>query len=64
MNDEGIAAILGLVLMTQPDQTVEIPYETVEAGLPENSRVRVVKDPIKDIIRVTIEEIDEEVEQE
>lgn len=63
MNDEGIAAILGLVLMTQPNQEVEIPVETIEAGLPENSRVRVVRDNLKNVIRVFIEEVDEEVEE-
>lgn len=44
INDEGVTAILGLVLLTQPDHEVRVPLETIAAGLPSNSGVQVYQD--------------------
>lgn len=44
MNDEGVTAILGLVLMVQPGQEVRIPYDVIDGGLPANSGVQVEQD--------------------
>lgn len=55
MNEEGVVAVLGLVLMTQPDQRIEIPRELIENGLPDNSGVQLREDPIKDVLIVSIE---------
>lgn len=54
MNEEGIAAIMGLVLMTQPDHTVRIPFAVAEAGLPANSGVRIYQDDDTEELIVTI----------
>lgn len=54
MNDEGVVAILGLVLMTQPDQTVRVPRELIENGLPADSSVRVYEDIAADELVISI----------
>lgn len=54
MNDEGVAAILGLVLL-QNGGDVRIPADTVANGLPSNSRVQVSWD--EDELVVGIREI-------
>lgn len=53
---EQIAAVLGLVLMTQPDHEVRIPYELVAEGLPENSGVQVEQDEERNELVVRIAE--------
>ena len=51
---EQIAAVLGLVLMTQPNNEVRVPYDLVAKGLPEDSGVQVVQDEERNelIIRI------------
>ncbi len=41
VNEEGVAAVLGLVLLTFENSEVRIPKARVEAGLPENSGIQV-----------------------
>lgn len=65
MNDEGVTAILGLVLLTQEGQEVRVPAETLEAGLPANSGVQVFKDELTDELVIRIQKFaEEEVESE
>lgn len=64
MNDEGVTAILGLVLLMQPDQTVRIPNELLVKGLPDNSGVQVYQDRMTDELVVRIQSYEEEVEVE
>jgi len=63
MKDEGVAAILGFVLLAN-DGEVRVPAETVEAGLPDNSGVRVFTDALTEELVVQIHTKDEEVEDE
>lgn len=55
MEDEGIVAILGLVLL-QAGGEVRIPMELIENGLPENSLVRVWQDVATDELIVSVVE--------
>ena len=59
MHDEGLAAMLGLVLVHLGGE-VEIPIETIEAGLPENSGVRVVETENGVIFRIQEYDPDEQ----
>lgn len=52
LNDEGLAAILGLVIKTVGE--VKIPRESVEEGLPENAGVRVEYNEEADTLTVKI----------
>lgn len=45
IQEGGITALLGLVLLQLPDQGIRIPVEELEKGLPENSGVQVYQDP-------------------
>lgn len=56
MNDEGVVALLGLVLTTFEGNEVRIPNEQVAAGLPENSGVQVFTDEISEELVIRIEE--------
>lgn len=56
MNDEGVAAVLGLVLL-QHGGEVRVPADAVAEGLPSNSRVRVRWDDEE--LVVSVEKIDE-----
>lgn len=58
MNDEGVVALLGLVLMTVEGNEVRVPAETIEAGLPENSGVQVYRDEMADELVIKIERHD------
>lgn len=51
---EQIAAVLGLVLMTQNNQEVRIPYELILRGLPENSGVQIEQDEERNELVVRI----------
>lgn len=55
LNDEGLAAILGLVIKTVGEVT--ITRESVEEGLPENSGVRVEFDALTDSLAVKIVDV-------
>lgn len=56
INEEGITAVLGLVLLTQPDNEVRVPIEVIEGGLPANSGVQVYQDLETDELVVRIQE--------
>lgn len=56
---EQIAAVLGLVLVVQPNQEVRIPLEQVEIGLPEDSGVQVFEDAEAQELVVRIAKHDE-----
>lgn len=60
INEEGITAVLGLVLLVQPDREVRVPIETVAAGLPSNSGVQVFQDLETDELVVRIAAYDEQ----
>lgn len=62
MNDEGVTAILGLVLLQQPNAEVRVPMSEIQKGLPENSGVQVFQDEATDevVIRVAKFSDDEE----
>lgn len=64
MDEEQIAAILGMVLMTQPNREVRIPFEQVQNGLPANSGVKVEPDEERFELVVRIASFDEEEEVE
>lgn len=53
---EQIAAVLGLVLMTQENNEVRIPFDVVSAGLPENSGIQVEQDEEAEELVVRIAE--------
>lgn len=53
--EEGITAILGIVLLTQGGE-VRVPRETLENGLPENSGVKVFFDESADELVVRVAE--------
>lgn len=57
MNDEGVAAVLGLVLL-QSDGVVRIPADDVAEGLPANSRVEVRWE--EDYLVVSVEKVPDE----
>lgn len=52
LTDEGLAAILGLVIKTVGE--VKIPHSSVEEGLPENAGVRVEYNEKTDMLTVKI----------
>lgn len=54
MQEEGVVALLGLVLMTTEDREIRVPAEVLEAGLPPNSSVEVFKDELTDELIVRI----------
>lgn len=60
INDEGITAVLGLVLMVQPNQEVRIPEDTIAGGLPSNSGVQVYQDQDTGELVVRIQAYDEQ----
>ena len=64
MNAEGVTAILGLVLLEQPDHEVRIPIETVEGGLPADSGVQVYHDEANQELVVRIQHFGNAEEQE
>lgn len=57
MNDEGVVALLGLVLLTVAPENLEVrvPATVLETGLPENSGVQVFKDELTDELVIKIE---------
>lgn len=59
MNDEGVVALLGLVLMTIENNEVRVSAEVVEQGLPENSGVQVFRDEIADELVIRIEKYED-----
>lgn len=59
INDEGVTAILGLVLMTHPDREVRIPIDLIESGLPANSGVQVFQDHATEELVVRVQEFKE-----
>lgn len=59
INEGGITAVLGLVLLTQPGNEVRVPLETIEGGLPSDSGVQVYQDPLTDELVVRIARHDE-----
>lgn len=56
VNDEGVTALLGLVLLTQEDFEVRISDEQLEAGLPANSGVQVYRDENTNELVIRIQE--------
>lgn len=64
MKDEGVAAILGLVLLTHENNEVRIPAEAVVRGLPDNSGVQVYQDPVTDELVIRVIDYEEETETE
>ncbi len=60
INEEGVTAVLGLVLLTQPGHEVRVPIEIIEKGLPANSGVQVYQDLASDELVVRIQGYDEE----
>lgn len=59
MNDEGVVALLGLVLMTIEDNEVRVPATLLESGLPANSGVQVYKDEMTDDLVIKIQRYEE-----
>lgn len=55
LNEEGVAAILGLIIKTVGE--VVIPQSSVVEGLPEGSGVRIEFDQETDALRVKIVEV-------
>ena len=64
MNDEGVVALLGLVLMTIEGREVRVSADVLEAGLPANSGVQVFKDEMTDELVIKIQEFGSEEEKE
>ena len=60
INEEGVTAVLGLVLLTQPGNEVRVPIETIEKGLPANSGVQVFQDQETEELVVRIASNDED----
>lgn len=58
MNEEGVTAVLGLVLLTQPDHEVRVPIEIIENGLPADSGVQVYQDQETDELVIKIQSYD------
>lgn len=58
VEEGGVTAILGLVLLQQPGYEVRIPVEEIEKGLPEKSGVQVYQDPETEelVVRIAGEE--------
>lgn len=63
MNDEGVAAVLGLVVVDAGGE-IRIPYEAVEKGLPAESAVRVYRDEQSNELVVKIAGVEEQKEVE
>lgn len=64
MHDEGVVALLGLVLLQQENNEVRIHDEDVERGLPTNSGVQVYHDEATEELVIRIQSYDEEVKDE
>lgn len=64
MNDEGVIALLGLVLMTIEGHEVRVPAEVLERGLPDNSGVQVFKDEMTEELIIKIQKFEGKVEVE
>lgn len=64
MNDEGVVALLGLVLMTIEGNEVRIKPTTLEKGLPENSGVQVYKDELTEELVIKIQKFDDKEEDQ
>jgi len=60
INEEGVTAVLGLVLLTQPNHEVRVPEDTIAGGLPSNSGVQVFQDQETGELVVRIASYDEE----
>lgn len=60
INDEGVTAVLGLVLLTQPNHEVRVPLETIADGLPANSGVQVFQDLDSEELVVRIQSYEKE----
>lgn len=60
INEEGVTAVLGLVLLTQPNYEVRVPEDTIAGGLPSNSGVQVFQDQETGELVVRIASYDEE----
>jgi hypothetical protein len=58
VNEEGVTAVLGLVLLTQPDHEVRVPIEIIENGLPADSGVQVYQDQETDELVIKIQSYD------
>jgi hypothetical protein len=56
MNDEGVAAMLGLAILAAGGE-IRIPHEQVEDGLPSDSAVRVYRDEKSDELVLTITKV-------
>lgn len=59
MNDEGVVALLGLVLLTIEGNEVRISAETLEKGLPSNSGVQVFRDEMADELVIKIQSFED-----
>jgi hypothetical protein len=64
MNDEGVVALLGLVLLTVDGHEVRVPADVLESGLPDNSGVQVFRDELADELVIRIQEYGSVEEQE
>lgn len=53
MNDEGVTAILGLVLVAVGGE-IRVPVEVLQNGLPQGYGVRVTQDPSTDELVVSL----------
>ena len=60
MNDEGVIALLGMVLLQQPNQEVRVPYAQVVAGLPSDSAVKVFHHEATNELVIRIAKVKEE----
>lgn len=59
MQEESLAAVLGLVLMTQPNNEVRIPLDVIEKGLPQDSGVKIFQSPVTEELVVQIAKVGE-----
>lgn len=60
INDEGITAVLGLVLLVQPNREVRVPENVIAGGLPSNSGVQVYQDQKTGELVVSIQSYNEQ----
>lgn len=60
INDEGVVALIGLILLTLPSEEVRIPDEFVARGLPDGGAVRVYHDDFTDELVISIHRQDSE----
>ncbi len=60
INDEGIVALIGLILLTLPNEQVRISDEIVTRGLPDGGAVRVYHDDFTDELVISIQRQDDE----